>query len=493
MTELLTNLKKSNHQNHEQKLNNLDPVLRLLIVDDNPDDLDRMRRLLANSKHQFQFIEAETGTAALKVCLENPPDCVLIDYHLPDFEAPDFLAELGGSKLPCCPVVVITGLTVGLSGAEIIRQGAQDFIGKSWINQESLERAIENAIERYKLLRELRDKEQLLLAALRDKKQLLSASQRNALIGSWSHYRDGSIAWSDETYRLWGVSPDSFTPDFQALESLVYPEDLPKLRACVAACFAGEGPSEVVTRRFMPDGTLRYLCGKAQLNSNPERKDLLLEGTVQDVTERMLTKIKLKDSEELLRLALNAARLGIFDWDMILNRIVWSDRHEALWGFEPGKFDGSYTHFASRVHTDDLQRLEAEVARCIATHDRFKQQFRINRLDGSELWVSSIGEFYFDAAGQPLRMIGTVEDITELKHSEALLLEAEATRIAAHYSRNLIETHLDPLVTLSSEGKITDANTAAEAAFGYPRRLSENTHENLAARISLPPIFIAQP
>ena len=197
MTELLTVLKQrtGSYQNLEPKIHSLNPVLRLLIVDDNPDDLDRMRRMLANSKHRFQIIEAETGTAALKICQENPPDCVLLDYHLPDFEAPDFLAELGGEKLPWCPVVVITGLTDGLSGAEIIKQGAQDFIGKSWINPESLVRAIENAIERYQLLRELRDQKQLLIEALRDNEYLLSASQRHAHIGSWSYYPDYTGLW----------------------------------------------------------------------------------------------------------------------------------------------------------------------------------------------------------------------------------------------------------------------------------------------------------
>ena len=140
MTELLNALKLSTgsyQKNIDPKMNNVDPVIRLLIVDDNPDDRELLRRMLTRFKSRFQLIEAETGAAALKICLENPPDCVLLDYHLPDFEAPDFLAELGGDDLLWCPVVVITGLTDGLSGADLIRQGAQDFIGKNWINQES--------------------------------------------------------------------------------------------------------------------------------------------------------------------------------------------------------------------------------------------------------------------------------------------------------------------------------------------------------------------
>ena len=459
MTELLAALKPSTgsyQQKLDAELNNPDSAIRLLIVDDNPDDRELLRRMLTKSKHRFQLIEAETGAAALKIFLENPPDCVLLDYHLPDFEAPDFLDELGGDDLLWCPVVVITGLTDGLSGADLIRQGAQDFIGKNWINQESLERAVENAIERYKML-----------CKLRDKKHLLSATQRNAHIGSWVWHSDEKIVWSDETYRIWGVSPDTFTPTSQALESLVYADDWPKFQACFTGCLAGECCSEVTIRHLMLDGSLRYLTIRCELNYNPGLKGLLLQGTMQDVTEHNLAQTRLEDSEERLSLALDAARLGVFDWDVVLNQIIWSPRHEELWGFKPGEFDGSYTYenFASRVHPDDLQGIEDEVVRCIATRDTFKQQFRVVRLDGTEIWVQGLAKLYFDAAGQPLRMTGTSEDITARKRSEALLLEAETARVAAHYARNLIETNLDPLVTLSRDGKITDANTAAEKAF----------------------------
>jgi len=459
MTELLNALKLSTgsyQKNIDPKMNNVDPVIRLLIVDDNPDDRELLRRMLTRFKSRFQLIEAETGAAALKICLENPPDCVLLDYHLPDFEAPDFLAELGGDDLLWCPVVVITGLTDGLSGTDLIRQGAQDFIGKNWINQESLERAIENAIERYKML-----------CKLQDKKHLLSATQRNAHIGSWAWYSDEKIVWSDETYRIWGVSPDTFTPTSQALQRLVYPDDWFKFQACFGGCFAEKCCSEIIIRHLMPDGSLRYLQTRRELNYNPGLKELLLQGTMQDVTERTLAQIKLKDSEERLLLALDAARLGVFDWDMVLNRVVWSARQEDLWGFKSGEFDGPYTyaHFSSRVHADDLQGIEDEVVRCITTRDTFKQQFRVVRLDGAEIWVLGLAKLFFDDVGQPLRMTGTSEDITARKRSEALLLEAETTRIAAHYARNLIETNLDSLVTLSRDGKITDANTAAETAF----------------------------
>ncbi len=144
--------------------------LRVLIIDDSPEDREIMQRLLHNGAQQrFRFETAETGTAGLRACLESGaglPDCILLDYHLPDYDAPDFLKALGAPHLLACPVVVVTGVAGGLDGPNMLQLGAQDFISKNWMNPESLVRTVENAIERYRLFRTLCNNEQQLLDVL---------------------------------------------------------------------------------------------------------------------------------------------------------------------------------------------------------------------------------------------------------------------------------------------------------------------------------------
>ena len=80
------------------------------MIEDSPEDLAEMRRLLLlGSGRSYVFSAAETGANGLKACLESEeglPDCVLLDYNLPDYIAPELLLELGGPDSPCCPVVV---------------------------------------------------------------------------------------------------------------------------------------------------------------------------------------------------------------------------------------------------------------------------------------------------------------------------------------------------------------------------------------------------
>ncbi|MDB5842918.1 MAG: hypothetical protein JWP79_228 [Polaromonas sp.] len=142
----------------------MNDACRILHIDDSPDDRADLRQmLLRGSGARYRFTEAELGSNGLQIISDlqkaepgrMPFDCILLDFHLPDMNAYEVLAALcGGSELPPCPVVVVTGWDGADRdhGARLLRAGAQDYIGKSWTTPESLTRTIENSIERFDLL-----------------------------------------------------------------------------------------------------------------------------------------------------------------------------------------------------------------------------------------------------------------------------------------------------------------------------------------------------
>jgi len=139
----------------------------VLIVDDSPEDRVVLRQLLSRGNQRFEIRELATATAVLEAVragTDDAPDCILLDCHLPDADAPALLAALGGPDSLCCPVVVITGDCGADSGPALMRLGAQDFIGKEWMNAGSLARTVENAIERFALIRERSEQETRLRA-----------------------------------------------------------------------------------------------------------------------------------------------------------------------------------------------------------------------------------------------------------------------------------------------------------------------------------------
>ena len=130
----------------------------ILIIDDNAEDRADLRRmLLRGAQRRYRFSEAARGDEGLRMALDpanGRVDCVLLDYHLPDMDAPDVLAALcNGADLPPCPVVVVTAAD-NEEGPALLRAGAQDYIGKRWTSAEGLTRAVANSIERFGLLAE---------------------------------------------------------------------------------------------------------------------------------------------------------------------------------------------------------------------------------------------------------------------------------------------------------------------------------------------------
>jgi len=129
----------------------------IMIIEDSPEDRADIRQmLLRGSQRHYRFTETETGDAGVRAILDhqdNPPDCVILDFNLPDMDAFGVLAAVrAGGELTVCPVLVLTGSME--NGVHLIRAGAQDYMGKDWATPESLSRAIENAVERYALSRE---------------------------------------------------------------------------------------------------------------------------------------------------------------------------------------------------------------------------------------------------------------------------------------------------------------------------------------------------
>ncbi len=123
-------------------------------------------------------------------------------------------------------------------------------------------------------------------AALREKEQLLSEAQRLGHIGSWLFDTTGPMRWSEELYRVYGVSPDTFTPTEESLLGLMHPDDRPAMRAWMAACAAGEKPGESEFRISLPDGTIRWIRGHGDAVHDVGNRLIHIAGTAQDITER---------------------------------------------------------------------------------------------------------------------------------------------------------------------------------------------------------------
>jgi signal transduction histidine kinase len=134
------------------------PLRRVLIVDDSLEDREVYRRFLTSDRgHRYDLIETHSGAEGIALCRTHRPDCVLLDYRLPDLDGLTFLTELqcevDGVGVP---VIVLTGQGSESVAVEAMKNGAQDYLLKGTMTAASLLRAVENAIQKVTLLRSMR-------------------------------------------------------------------------------------------------------------------------------------------------------------------------------------------------------------------------------------------------------------------------------------------------------------------------------------------------
>lgn len=144
-------------------------------------------------------------------------------------------------------------------------------------------------------------------------------------------------------------------------------------------------------------------------------------GTQQEVTKQRLMQTALRESEERLRLAAEAGNVGLWEWNILNDSIVWSDRIYEFHGIQRDSFGSSVQDFMALIHSEDLNRVSVALTRAVEQQEPYDVEFRTVRPDGEIRWLSTSARVQYDAAGRPVRMFGAVLDITERRNYEERL------------------------------------------------------------------------
>jgi two-component system, cell cycle sensor histidine kinase and response regulator CckA len=175
---------------------------------------------------------------------------------------------------------------------------------------------------------------------------------------------------------------------------------------------------------------------------------------------RRRTEQSLAESESRLQLAIHAGGVGTYDWDLQSGKIIWNEHMERFFGFAPGSFDGTWDSMIARVHPDDVARLNEEVAVSRQRRVPGTLDWRVVWPDGSIHWLSGRGEYYFNEAGEAMRMRGAAVDITATKRAEEERIKAEERY------RRLLDGLLEGCRVIDFNWKYLYANEAAARHVG---------------------------
>ncbi len=262
--------------------------LKILVIEDSENDAFLLLREIRRLGYEVTSVRVETEDAVRSALAKEAWDLILCDYSLPHLDATRALNILKSTDLDM-PFIIISGTIGEETAVDALKSGAHDFIVKGKFAR--LGPAIERELRDAKIRQERRQAEE----DLREKEQLLSEAQRIGHIGSWSLYiLNDSLQFSDEMYRLFGVVPQDFQHTSPAFVELVYLADRPLVTQWINDIKNGRPTRELDFRILHSNGELRYIQCRGALTYDHAAQPVRFVGTAQDISERKLSEIQIR-------------------------------------------------------------------------------------------------------------------------------------------------------------------------------------------------------
>ena len=227
---------------------------------------------------------------------------------------------------------------------------------------------------------------------------------------------------------IFGVSPQAILDDSDLVTRYRHPDDQTQLLADLNTLLREPVSLGGEFRIVMPDGQIKWLLRRSSAVRQASSVQVRV-GVLIDITERKRTELALRESETRWRLAMEGAGDGVWDWNLRTGEEHFSARIKAMFCFAEHEIDDLADALDRRTHPDDVpQMLRDRAAHFAGESPVYRNEHRVQCKDGSWKWVLSRGMVIArDDDGQPLRMVGTHSDITELKQAEVQqrVLEAQ--------------------------------------------------------------------
>ena len=287
------------------------------------------------------------------------------------------------------------------------------------------------------------EERQALSRDLQESKAWLEEAQHVAHVGYWVwDLQTNRLIWSDETYRIFGLTPQEGPIDIDKVREMIHPDDREMVfRTAENAANSGTR-ADCEHRLFRPNGEMRVVHSLGDLKKDPSGRPHQIFGTTQDITERKHAEEALQQNQFYLSEGQRLAHIG--SWSFNAAGHYWSDELYKIYGLDPNSGAPTVEQYLALVHPQDRTVIAETIRRMQEEHCGFDQIERIVRPDGQLRYIRAVAVPVFER-GVFTGFVGTTMDVTEqelltqeLRRQQAYLAEAQSLTHAGSFACNFV-------------------------------------------------------
>ena len=304
--------------------------------------------------------------------------------------------------------------------------------------------------------------------------ELLQKAETVARIGGWEvDLQKNSLYWTKTTKDIHEVPEDFVTDLAQGINFYKEGFDRDKITKLVSAAIEKGKPWDTELIIITQKGNEVWVraIGEPEMLDN---KVIRIIGTFQDIDERKKIELAHEEITERLKIATQTAHIGIWEYHIQKNELVWDDKMYNVFGVAKDQFSGVFEAWESTLHPEDKERALAATSKAISGEKDFDEEFRIILQDGSVKHIKGISKTIKDINGTAIKMTGANWDVTELKRTQ-LKLERNEESFIKTFDNSIIG-----MAMVGFDGKFIKVNKSLANSLGYSaNELTELTFQDL--------------
>ncbi len=292
----------------------------------------------------------------------------------------------------------------------------------------------------------------------------------------------GNVFFSPQWARLLGFEPHEVPQRVEFFFTVLHPDDVERVTKVLTDHLEGRTPvKQDEVRLRTKSGEYRWFLDRGEVVARDMHgQPIRMVGTITDITRRRLAEDELKESQARTRLLIEAASLGLWDWDLLTNQSYFSPEWKQHLGYADHEISDHFEEWKSRLHPEDVDRTMTAVYDFLeGRSSTYDMEFRMRHRDGSWRWIFARADVIRDDNGRPLRMMGCHLDITSRKEAE------KSSNRSLSLMRATLESTADGILVVNSEGKFEIFNQVFREMWRVPQELIESGDDNQALQYAV--------